>query len=92
MHAKEALAALKRGDRAMARMHAGNGAAVEHFTYALRALQAGQAMIARGHLSEALALRKVHRYARAAIAAIDRGDRNGARREIKAGLRAANND
>ena len=92
MHAKEALAALKRGDRAMARMHAGNGAAVEHFTYALRALQAGQAMIARGHLSEALALRKVHRYARAVIAAIDRGDRNGARREIKAGLRAANND
>jgi hypothetical protein len=92
MHARESLSALTMGDRAMARMHAANGAAVEHLTYALQALQAGQTDMARGHLTEALALPKVHKYARSAIAAIKHGDRAGARRDISAGLKAANQE
>ena len=92
MHARESLAALKMGDRAMARMHAAKGAAVEHLTYALQALQAGHTDMARDHLTEALALPKVHKYARSAIAAIKHGDHAGARRDISAGLKAANHE
>jgi len=92
MHAKEVVTSLNMGDRAMALTHAANGAAVEHLTYALAALQARHPLTARGHLIEALALRRVHKYAKAAISAVDRGDRRGARREIRAGLKAANRD
>lgn len=92
MHAKEAVAALNTGDRAMALMHAANGAAVEHLTYALDALRAGHFAMARGHLGEALSLPRVRKYAKAAISAVDRGDRSGARREIRVGLKAANHD
>ncbi len=91
-HAREALAALEHHDGPMAEMHAAKGAAVEHLTYARQALQAGHAEMARGHLVEALALPKVRKYAKAAIAAIKGGHRAGARRQIEAGLNAANHD
>ncbi len=92
MHAKEALKALGSSDRAMAQMHAANGAAVEHLTYAMDALSMGHPDMALSHLREARSLPRVHKYAKAAIAAIRRHESTAARQQIKAGLRAANHE
>src|SRR3954453_20241212 len=62
-HAKEALAALKRANRAEAIEHATNGPAVEHLTYALAALQEKKIAVAKEHLAEA---RELEPYASAA--------------------------
>ncbi len=91
-HAREALNALTVGDPAMARVHAENGAAVEHLTYALRALGARKPIAARGHLREALGIARVHAEAKAAIAALKNGDRAQARHHILAGLKQASTD
>ncbi len=92
-HAREALYALKGHDVAVAEMHAANGAAVEHLTYALRALHAGHltgSMSAADHLGEAVALPRVRKDAKAAIRAIKRRDIKAARQHILAGLKTAN--
>ncbi len=91
-HAREASAAISKGDLAMARLHAANGAAVEHLTYALRALIAGSVTEARGHLGEAAALPKVASQARAALGALRRGNRIQAQRDIRNALKTANKD
>lgn len=91
-HAQEALAALSNGNRATATMHAQNGAAVEHFTYALRELNKGH-LIRKGgasdHLIEALALPHYTVYARAALKAIARGNKAAASKDTINGLNAA---
>ena|SRR5690349_3290948 len=95
MHAQEALAALKKGDKATAKMHATNGAGVEHFTYALRALNAGMLTgtgSAEDHLGEASALSKFHKQAAAAIKAIEKKNVKSARKHIKAGLALTNKE
>ncbi len=95
MHAKEALGALNQGKLAMARGHAENGAAVEHFAYALRALKQGKAAAdatARGHLNEAVALAPYKKYAKAALSALSaltRHDRTTAKAKTRQGLNAA---
>jgi hypothetical protein len=94
-HAREALDQLKKGHVREAKIHATNGAAVEHLTYALRALNAGRltgSESATNHLIEAKAIAKVRRYATAAIKAIRNHSIADARRDIKAGLRAANRE
>jgi hypothetical protein len=92
MHAHEALASLTQHKPAAARMHAENGAAVEHFTYALHALhhnKIGTDAMARSHLNEALALAPFKKYAKAALAALGRKDRSTATAATRQGLKAA---
>jgi hypothetical protein len=94
-HAKEALDQLKNGNVKKAKMHATNGAAVEHLTYALRALNTGRltgSESATNHLTEAKAISKVRKYATAAIEAIKNHSVADARRDIKAGLKVANKE
>lgn len=91
-HAQEALDAVNHHKLATARMHAQNGAAVEHFTYALSALNQGTqsaGAIARGHLQEAAALPMYKKYANAALAAITRRDFGTAKAKTRQGLHAA---
>ncbi len=92
MHAKEALASLKQHKIAAARMHSENGAAVEHFTYALRALNQGMASataMARPHLKEALALPMYKKYAQAALVALAKHNLAAAKAKTRQGLHAA---
>lgn len=90
MHAQEALATLAQHKIATARMHAENGAAVEHFTYALRALdQATQRAIARARLREALSLPMYKKFALVALAALAKREFAIARAETRRGLHAA---
>jgi hypothetical protein len=94
-HAREALDALDKGDTKTAKKHATNGAAVEHLTYALRALNVGHLTgsgSAEDHLGESVHLRKVHKQALAAIKAIKRHDVKAARKQIVAGLEVANKE
>jgi hypothetical protein len=72
-HAKEALSALNKGNRAMAIDHATNGAAVEHLTYALSALQAKKIATAKKHLMEARGLGPYATAAKRALAQIKAG-------------------
>lgn len=91
-HAQEALAALTQHKLATARMHAQNGAAVEHFTYALSALNQGTKSahaIARGHLEEASGLPMYRRYADAALAALAARKFASAKAKTRQGLHAA---
>ncbi len=91
-HAQEALATLAQHEIAAARMHAENGAAVEHFTYALRVLnqatQTANAM-ARAHLNEAMSLPRYRKYARAALAALTKREFAIAKAKTRRGLHAA---
>src|SRR3954452_3114249 len=88
-HAKEALAELKLGHRDMALEHAVNGAAVEHLTYALAALQGGKTRTAREHLTEAGGLQPYAAAAKRAIAALNAGKRAKAIRITRDTLNAA---
>jgi hypothetical protein len=74
-HAKEALTALNGGKRTMAIDHATNGAAVEHLTYALSALQAKKIAEGRMHLMEAKDLAPYAADAGRALAALKAGHR-----------------
>ena len=74
-HAQEALDAVNGGKRAMAIDHATNGAACEHLTYAVSALQAGKVKIARGHLMEASDLAPYRKLATRALSELKAGHR-----------------
>ena len=74
-HAKEALDAINAGKRAMAIDHATNGAACEHLTFALSALQAKKTATARHHLTEASDLKPYAADAKRALAALKAGKR-----------------
>jgi hypothetical protein len=90
--ASGALAALTQGGRALATDPAMHGAAVEHFTYALRALNAGDLTgtgSASDHLTDALALPEFHQYAQTALSAISAHNVRAAKAAARAGLHAA---
>jgi hypothetical protein len=91
-HAQEALAALRSGGVAEAKMSATSGAGVEHFTYALLAMSQGR-LTGTGstsdHLREASHLAHFKSEAQAALAAIRRGDLSAAKLHAKAGLKTA---
>jgi hypothetical protein len=94
-HAREALDALGRDNLAGAKLHASGGAAVEHFTWALRALRKGRLTGPEGagaHLREAKGIPKVRAQARAALRALHRRHLAAARKHIEAGLRLANSE
>jgi hypothetical protein len=74
-HAKEALEALNAGKRSMAIDHATNGAACEHLTLALSALQAGKTAEGRHHLMEAAELKPYKRLAEKALIELKAGHR-----------------
>jgi hypothetical protein len=92
--AQVALMALAIGTRKSATEHAENGAAVEHFTYALRAINAGRLTgkgSASDHLTEARALPHYKSFARTALNAIAHGKKQAAKTATNNGLRAAVN-
>ena len=91
-HAQEALAALAQRKLATARMHAQNGAAVEHFTYALTALNQGTERadaLAHGHLVEASGLPRYAKYADSALLALAARKFAIAKAKTRQGLHAA---
>jgi hypothetical protein len=88
-HATEALEALNAGKRAMAIDHATNGAACEHLTFALGALQAKKDAEARHHLGEARELSAYANYAKRALAALKAGKRADAIRITRTALAKA---
>lgn len=88
-HAQEALDALKAGKRGVAIDHATNGAACEHLTYALAALQEQHAAEAREHLLETRELAAYARDAKRALAALKAGKRATAIRIVRNALAKA---
>jgi hypothetical protein len=91
-HAQEAMMALAIGTRKSATEHAENGAAVEHFTYAMMALDAGRLTgmgSASDHLKEALSLPHYKKFANAALSAIVHGKKQAAKTATHKGLLAA---
>ena len=88
-HAKEALAQLNAGHAGKALEHAVNGAAVEHLTYALSALQAGKNKVARGHLTETEGLLPYAAAAKRALAALNAGKHAKAISITRSALHAA---
>ena len=82
---REALAALKKGDRPAAIEHATNGAAVEHFSYAVTALEAKHDSEAKMHLREARDLAPYAKYAKAALSDLKAGKHTAACAEGQAG-------
>jgi len=88
-HAQEALDELTAGHRGKALEHAINGAAVEHLTYALAALQEGKTKVGRHHLTETEDLQPYAAAAKRAIAALNAGNRAKAIRITRNTLNAA---
>lgn len=85
-HASAALKALGDGHRAAAIADATKGAAVEHLTYALSAVEAKHDKVAADHLMEATELAPVASDARTAQHALKTGHRATAIRYIRMGL------
>jgi hypothetical protein len=91
-HAREALSAIRHHRFTSARSHARSGAAVEHFTYAQRELEAGDRAGAEDHLHAAEHIAGFGDDARKAIGAIEAGDDNGANQAADDGIGHANGD
>jgi hypothetical protein len=91
-HAREAYDALGANHVHVAAGHAEHGAAVEHLTYALAALNAGEDATAKDHLGEAKQLDIVSSQAKRALADIGAHKDAAAVRAVKAGLKVADSD
>jgi hypothetical protein len=91
-HAREALSAIRHHRFTSARAHARRGAAVEHFTYAQRELEAGDRAGAEDHLHAAEHIAGFGDDARKAIAEIEAGDDNGAHQAADDAIGHANGD
>jgi hypothetical protein len=91
-HAREALSALNHRRFETARQHTRRGAAVEHFTYAERELEAGDRAGAEDHLRQAGHIAGFHDEAEHGIEAIEAGDDNGVHNAADDAVAQANGD